>query len=49
LKARPGFVAGLSKPARFNAADSKDPKEVERAAKEGSAWILKGMQDDKKK
>jgi hypothetical protein len=49
LKARPGFVAGLAKPERFVVQDTKDPKELERIAKEASAWIMKGMADDKKK
>jgi hypothetical protein len=49
LKARPGFVAGLAKPERVMPTDTKDPKELERIAKETSAWIMKGMADDKKK
>lgn len=49
MKARPGFIQGLSKPERPKASDTKDPKELERIAKEASAWIMKGMQDDKGK
>lgn len=49
MKSRPGFVQGLAKPERFKAPDTKDPKELERVAKEASAWIMKGMGDDKKK
>jgi hypothetical protein len=48
LKVRPGFSAGLDVPQKNKNKDVKDPKELERIAKENSAWILKGMEEDKK-
>lgn len=48
LKARPGVTAGLNVPENKDK-DVKDPKEQERIAKETSAWVLKGMEEDKKK
>lgn len=49
LKARPGVAAGLNVPEKNKLADVKDPKEQERIAKEASAWVMKGMEEDKKK
>jgi len=49
LKARPGFEAGLDVPKKNVYRDVKDPKEMERVAKEASAWVLQGMEADKKK
>ena len=48
LKARPGFSAGLDVPQKNKNKDVKDPKELERITKEASAWIMKGMEQDKK-
>jgi glutathione S-transferase len=48
LKAKPGFLAGLDVPEK-RLKDVKDPKELEKIAKETRAWIMKGMEDDKKK
>ena len=48
LKARPGFVLGMNVPEKAKA-DPKDPKEVEKIAKEASSWIMNGMNDDRKK
>lgn len=49
LKARPGFAAGLDVPQKNVYRDIKDPKEMERVAKEASAWVMKGMEEDKKR
>jgi hypothetical protein len=49
LKARPGFEAGLDVPKKNVYRDVKDPKEMEKVAKEASAWVLQGMEADKKK
>ena len=48
MKARPGFVLGMNVPEKAKA-DPKDPKEVEKIAKEASSWIMNGMNDDRKK
>lgn len=49
LKARPGVAAGMDVPEKNKRLDTNDPKELERIAKETSAWIMKGMEDEKKK
>jgi len=49
LKARPGVLAGLDVPQKNKADDAKDPKELEKIAKDTSAWVMKGMEDDKKR
>ena len=48
LKARPGFVQGMNVPEKAKP-DTKDPNEAEKIAKEASSWIMKGMDDDKRK
>jgi hypothetical protein len=47
-KARPGVAAGLQVPQRAVHDSSTDPKEQERIAKENSAWIMKGVEADRK-
>ncbi len=49
LKGRPGVSAGLNVPEKNRYKDVKDPKEQGRIAEEASAWVLKGMEEDKKK
>jgi glutathione S-transferase len=49
LKARPGVSAGLNVPEKNKHKDVNDPKEQEKIAKETSAWVIKGMNVDKKK
>jgi hypothetical protein len=46
LKARPAVVAGLNVPEKTK--EVTDPKELERIAKENSAWIMQGMAADNK-
>jgi glutathione S-transferase len=48
LNERDAVKKGLNVPARVKV-DSTDPKELERIAKENSAWIMKGVEADKKK
>ena len=48
LKARPGTKAGLDVPEKNKFREITDPKEQERIAKEASAWVMKGMNEDKK-
>jgi hypothetical protein len=47
LKERPATKAGLDVPQK-KTPEVTDPKEQERIAKEASAWVMKGMQDDQK-
>jgi hypothetical protein len=49
LKARPGFSAGLDVPEKNKNKNITDPKELEKIVKEASSWVMKGMEDDKKK
>jgi hypothetical protein len=49
VKARPAVQAGLDVPEKNKHKDITDPKELEKIAKEASSWVLKGMNDDKKK
>jgi len=49
LKARPAVAKGLDVPIKNPLANTTDPKELERIAKQNSAWVMKGMEEDKKK
>jgi hypothetical protein len=49
LKERPTVQAGLDVPEKNKYKDTADPKEQERIAKEASAWIMQGLDADKKK
>jgi hypothetical protein len=48
LKERPATKAGLDVPEKNKYREITDPKEQERIAKEASAWVMKGMEQDKK-